>query len=215
MKQKNMKKMLAYAVTAMLLPVIGLSVHAEDAAFAGEEWYDQIETVQLNREYAHSFFIPYQDMETALENEQSVFTKELEKSDYYQTLNGEWDFYFAENPAGRLTDPDDETIDWSGKLTDKITPSGRIEARHTTPFGTGVITEKISTQELPLTEDSYDTTLLGTENETTVLSQVPEAASVPSLTTETTVLQRWEEENDRSFVIEYEITFIHTNEVIS
>lgn len=102
-----------------------------------------------------------------------------------------------------------------GKLTDKITPSGRIEARHTTPFGTGVITEKISTQELPLTEDSYDTTLLGTENETTVLSQVPEAASVPSLTTETTVLQRWEEENDRSFVIEYEITFIHTNEVIS
>ena len=60
MKQRNMKKLLACAVTAMLLPVIGLSVHAEDAAFAGEEWYDQIETVQVNREYAHSFFIPYQ-----------------------------------------------------------------------------------------------------------------------------------------------------------
>ena len=129
MKQRNMKKLLACAVTAMLLPVIGLSVHAEDAAFAGEEWYDQIETVQVNREYAHSFFIPYQDAQTALKNEQSVFTKELEKSDYYQTLNGEWDFYFSENPAGRLSDPDDETIDWSGRLTDKIEVPSTIEVQ--------------------------------------------------------------------------------------
>ena len=129
MKERNMKKLLACAVTAMLLPAIGFSVHAEDATFAGEEWYDQIETVQVNREYAHSFFIPYQDAQTALENEQSVFTKDLEKSDYYQTLNGEWDFYFAENPAGRLTDPDDETIDWSGKLTDKIEVPSTVEVQ--------------------------------------------------------------------------------------
>lgn len=102
-----------------------------------------------------------------------------------------------------------------GKLTDKISPSGRIEARHTTPFGTGVITEKISTQQLSVTEDSPDTTILAEGNETTVLTQAPDVAPIPSICTETTVLQQWEEENDRSFVIEYEITFIHTNEVIS
>lgn len=102
-----------------------------------------------------------------------------------------------------------------GKLTDKISPSGRIEARHTTPFGTGVITEKISTQQLPVAEDSSDTAILDEGNETTVLTQVPDAVPVPVICTETTVLRQWEEENDHSFVIEYEITFIHTTEVIS
>lgn len=102
-----------------------------------------------------------------------------------------------------------------GKLTDKISPSGRIESRHTTPFGTGVITEKISTQQLPVVEDTSDTTILNEGNETTVLAQAPDAAPIPSICTETTVLQKWEEENNHSFVIEYEITFIHTNEVIS
>lgn len=102
-----------------------------------------------------------------------------------------------------------------GKLTDKISPSGRLESRHTTPFGTGVITEKISTQQLPVPEVSSDTMVLDEGNETTVLTQVPDATPIPGICTETTVLQRQEEENDRSFVIEYEITFIHTNEVIS
>lgn len=104
-----------------------------------------------------------------------------------------------------------------GKLTDKITPSGRLESRNTTPFGTGVITEKISNQGLSDMQSAEDTTVLYAESETTVLSAspAPEAASVPQLCTETTVLQQMEKENDRSFVIEYEITFIHTDEVIS
>ena len=62
MKQRNMKKLLACAVTAMLLPVIGLSVHAEDAAFAGEEWYDQIETVQVTRQQLATFFYKYAEL---------------------------------------------------------------------------------------------------------------------------------------------------------
>ena len=102
-----------------------------------------------------------------------------------------------------------------GKLTDKISSSGRIEAKHTTPFGTGVITEKISTQQLPVIENSSVTTILEEGNETTVLTQAPNVAPIPNICTETTVLQHWEEENNRSFVIEYEITFIHTDEVIS
>lgn len=102
-----------------------------------------------------------------------------------------------------------------GKLTDKISPSGRIEARHTTPFGTGVITEKISTQKLVSTEGSADTTILSTGEETTILAQDPDTKPVPEICTETTVLKQLEDENDRSFAIEYEVTFLHTNEVIS
>lgn len=102
-----------------------------------------------------------------------------------------------------------------GKLTDKITPSGRLETKHTTPFGTGAITEKISTQGLSDVRVSEDTVMLDEASETTVLSAPSVEQKVPALCTETTVLQQMEEANDRSFVVEYEITFLHTNEVIS
>lgn len=119
------RKMLVLAAAA-IMAVTGLSAQAA-SEFEGEAWYDQIETVEVNRENAHSFFIPYQDKETALSNEQSVFTRDFSKSDYYQTLNGTWDFYFSENPAGRLSDPDEEIIDWTGRLNDSIKVPSSIE----------------------------------------------------------------------------------------
>lgn len=100
-----------------------------------------------------------------------------------------------------------------GKVTDKISPSGRIEAKHTTPFGTGVITERISTQKLSTAQASADTMVLEDGNGTTVLTEVPDATATAC--TETTVLQRQEQESDSSFAIEYEILFVHTSEVIS
>lgn len=109
-----------------------------------------------------------------------------------------------------------------GKLTEKISQSGRIIPRAETPFGTGIITEQLSGQQ----NISYgdETTVLGTASETTVLC--PQAG-------ETTVLDApaeeppyvetvsygeepaYVEEPFQAFVIEYEITFIHTNEVIA
>ena len=52
-----------------------------------------------------------------------------------------------------------------GKLTDKISQSGRLVPRDETPFGTGVITEKIGTQQLVEAAAADQTTLL--QDETT------------------------------------------------
>lgn len=94
-----------------------------------------------------------------------------------------------------------------GKLTDKISLSGRITPNDMTS-GLAMATEKIDTQILEaMSEGSSETTVLneysaetavlnsGMSNETTLLS--------PNLKTE------------NIFVVEYDITYIHTNEVIT
>lgn len=97
-----------------------------------------------------------------------------------------------------------------GKLTDKISPSGRLMRREASPFGTGVITEKISTQRLAPVEGADETTVLTLANETTVLD---------AAYGETTLLQADAPAPVvavvQGFEIEYEITYIHTNEVIA
>ena len=90
-----------------------------------------------------------------------------------------------------------------GKLTDKISRSGRLVSRDATPFGTGVITEKISTQKLSQ-DDSGETTVLDAD--------AGETAILNSGAGETTVLDA---EEPKAFTIEYEITFVHTDEVIA
>ncbi len=93
-----------------------------------------------------------------------------------------------------------------GKLTDKITQSGRLVPRDTTPFGTGVIKVKIYTQELDASEPAGETVLLRSAEETSVLD--------PG-TGETAVLDAVNQQPEQTFLIEYEITFIHTDEVIA
>ena len=88
-----------------------------------------------------------------------------------------------------------------GKLTDKISPSGSLLKDTSGHFAGAMATEKISTQELPPEE----TTVLDVTNETTVLGN--------SGGGETTVLTA--EDTPVAFQIEYEITFIHTDEVIA
>lgn len=123
-----------------------------------------------------------------------------------------------------------------GRITDKISSSGSI---HTTPsdkLGFGMKTEKISTQRLDV-EDSGETTVLSVANETTVLSNNAGETEVLNETpafNETTLLSPdmmapATESNDVQmgfgdttelppmpglFVIEQEITFIHTQEII-
>lgn len=91
-----------------------------------------------------------------------------------------------------------------GKLTDKISRSGRLIPRNSTPFGTGIITEKISTQKLSQ-DDS---------GETTVLDEAGETAVLDAGVAETTLLAP-AAQNVQAFTLEYEITFIHTSEVIA
>lgn len=93
-----------------------------------------------------------------------------------------------------------------GKLTDKISPSGSLMRNPSGVLGGGAMaTEKIGTQNLaPNVAD--ETTLLDTgTDETAVLST--EGGG------ETTVLSQ--DEQPAVFQIEYEITFIHTDEVIA
>lgn len=88
-----------------------------------------------------------------------------------------------------------------GKLTDKISPSGSLMKDPSGHFAGAMATEKISTQELPPEE----TTVLDVANETTVLDNAGAG--------ETTVLDAVDD--PVTFQIEYEITFIHTDEVIA
>lgn len=91
-----------------------------------------------------------------------------------------------------------------GKLTDKISPSGSLMRDPSGILGGGAMaTEKISTQELP--PEANETTVLDAANETTVLNS--EAG-------ETTLLDA-QPDIAPIFQIEYEITYIHTKEVIA
>lgn len=101
-----------------------------------------------------------------------------------------------------------------GKLTDKISQSGRLMPRDATPFGTGVITEKISTMELEQPVGETDV-LDQPAGETDILAPVAgETDVLAPVAGETEVLSSVEQPV-QAFTIEYEITFIHTDEVIA
>lgn len=69
----------------------------DGAVFAGEEWYDQRGTFQVNREKAHTSFIPFATKEQAV-------ARVKEDSPYYQLLNGTWKFSLADSPHTRNTE---------------------------------------------------------------------------------------------------------------
>lgn len=106
-----------------------------------------------------------------------------------------------------------------GKLTDKISASGRIQ-KYITAQTSAMHTEKITTgyteETAVLPEHSQETTILDTSiNETEVLSSFTNETmglNTVSQMNETTLLQP--EEEKFNFFIEYEITYIHTNEYI-
>lgn len=120
-----------------------------------------------------------------------------------------------------------------GKVTDKISKSGRLIRRAETPFGTGTITEKISTQELVDTGatdvlgDSGATEVLGDAGATEVLGDAG-ATEVLSNAGATEVLSDAGATEVLSpaaapvyaapqmpvFTLEYDMVFIHTNETI-
>ena len=118
-----------------------------------------------------------------------------------------------------------------GKLTDKISPSGNLHSKPSDKLGFGMKTEKISTQRLDI-EEAGETTVLSVENETTVLSsnagetevlnEAPAYNETTLLTPDMMNTQAKVDFGDTGelpplpgfFVIEQEITFIHTQEII-
>ena len=112
-----------------------LEVKAADSQFAGEEWYDQIDTVEVNRENARATFTPYETQDKALENEKSALDdKDETNSKWYKSLNGEWDFKYAEKPADRLntkrgSDAKNYKENWDTKGWDKIQVPSNIQTQ--------------------------------------------------------------------------------------
>lgn len=115
-----MNKILKIIILVFILLVFSnKEIKGEDSLFNGQEWYDLIETVEVNRELAHAYFIPYQDEETALSNEKSIFTKSIYNSDYIYSLNGEWKLKYVSSPYEQLSWNDEEhweTDDWDDIL---------------------------------------------------------------------------------------------------
>ena len=109
-----------------------------------------------------------------------------------------------------------------GKITDKISPSGRLIKNPSNSLnGHGAMgTEKLNTAKLSQDNGANETTVLSAgASETTVLSGEPMGGG------ETTLLCAESTGNETSvlssvvmgpaFAIEYEITYIHTDEVIA
>lgn len=98
-----------------------------------------------------------------------------------------------------------------GKLTDKITPSGRLQS-HTAGLPVGVSTEKFDTDALQ-PASSETTVLTAPADETTVLS-----ATLPTESGETTLLVNAESQavttSDDGFTVEVEIAFTGSSEII-
>lgn len=101
-----------------------------------------------------------------------------------------------------------------GKLTDKISKSGRLMPRGATPFGTGVITEKISAIELE--QPAGETAVLDQSiGETDVLAPATGETEVLAPAAGETEILAPAQQPAQAFTVEYEITFIHTSEVIA
>ncbi len=79
-------------VTLMILASYSLSISM--AVGQGSQDWENQDVIGINKEPAHSTFIPYGDIKTALEGDP-------ERSPYYQSLNGIWEFNWVRKPADR------------------------------------------------------------------------------------------------------------------
>lgn len=140
MKKRNRLVSLLLTGALIVTPVLGmdgltLEANAADNQFKGEEWYDQIETVEVNREAPRATFTPYESADKALQNEKSALDEADETgSKWYKTLNGEWDFKYAEKPADRLNkkrgkDAKNYKEDWNTEGWDKIQVPSNIQTQ--------------------------------------------------------------------------------------
>ena len=100
------------------------------AQWENPEW-ENPEIFQINREEPTASFYRYTTAETALENES------WEHSPLYRSLNGTWDFYYAENPMKRPTDFYKNDFDLQGWDTIPVPSNWEIQG-HGIPFYTNV-----------------------------------------------------------------------------
>jgi len=111
-------------------------IHKSDRpVYTAEKWskpeWENPEIFQINREEPTASFYRYHSEENALKNES------WENSTSYQSLNGTWDFYFADTPEQRPTDFYYEGFDTRGWDTIDVPSNWEIEG-FGIPFYTNV-----------------------------------------------------------------------------
>lgn len=93
-KFAHMLGALGIMLAAGLTAVPSYAAESRASVFTGTEWTASPNVFEINREPAHTGFIPYDDREKALSREKA-------DSSYYQLLNGEWYFEHVDKPADR------------------------------------------------------------------------------------------------------------------
>ena len=113
----------------MLLCAISFLVSpASTAAQTEKPYWQDVEVVQVNKEYPRTSFMTF-------DNRANALSKKFEESKYYQSLNGKWKFYFVEGYKqlpDNITDPSVSTNNWKD-----ITVPGNWEVQG---FGTAIYT---------------------------------------------------------------------------
>ena len=96
-------KLFAFICTIGLL--IGSAVQAQNQQ---KPYWQDVEVVEVNKEYPRTSFMTF-------DNKTNALSKRFEESKYYHTLNGTWKFYFVEGYKQlpeNLIDPSVSTKDW-------------------------------------------------------------------------------------------------------
>lgn len=99
------KLITSFVLLVFILTNLGIAAFAMPSNDI-QEWNDNPGIFQVNREPAHATFIPFADVETAL-------MRDRDNSPYFKLLNGQWKFFWSENPASRPVDFYKEDFDVS------------------------------------------------------------------------------------------------------
>ncbi|MCK5443882.1 MAG: DUF4981 domain-containing protein, partial [Maribacter sp.] len=128
-----LKSILSFAVFLFL---ISCNSKVERPVYTAEKWenpeWENPEIFQINREEATASFYKYEDKENALKNDS------WENSSLYQSLNGTWDFYYAENPQKRPSNFYKNDFDVTGWDQLQVPSNWELEG-HGIPFYTNII----------------------------------------------------------------------------
>ncbi|MEQ8478339.1 glycoside hydrolase family 2 TIM barrel-domain containing protein [Fulvivirga sp.] len=128
-------------LTYLVIPLAALLMFSceeqapERPIYTANDWenpeWENPEIFQINREYPTASFYRYTDAVTAVENES------WENSPLYKSLNGTWDFYYADSVQARPTDFYKEGFDMAG--WDKIEVPSNWEIKgYGIPFYTNI-----------------------------------------------------------------------------
>lgn len=126
-----MQTKIPFPILMAILSLFSMDVKAQAPKWENPEW-ENPEIFEINREAPTASFYRYEDAENALENDS------WENSPFYQSLNGEWDFQYAENVTERPVTFYESDFDTSGWGKIKVPSNWELEG-HGTPIYTNVV----------------------------------------------------------------------------